>query len=97
MAAAVVPAATGVPASPFSPGDVVAGVGDTCPGWAGPGATAGAAAASAEDTETTLLVSLRKETRPYWKPGPTGLVFTVPGMEPRVSCLLATQSTLSYT
>lgn len=50
MAAAVVPAATGVPASPFSPGDVVAGVGDTCPGWAGPGAAAGAAAASARDT-----------------------------------------------
>lgn len=49
MAAAVVPAATGVPASPFSPGDVVAGVGDTCPGWAGPGAAVGAAAASARD------------------------------------------------
>lgn len=49
MAAAVVPAATGVPASPFSPGDVVAGVGDTRPGWAGPGAAVGAAAASVRD------------------------------------------------
>lgn len=53
MAAAVVPAATGVPASPFSPGDVVAGVGDTCPGWAGPGAAVGAAAASAGDMGET--------------------------------------------
>lgn len=85
MAAAVVPAATGVPASPFSPGDVVAGVGDTCPGWAGPGATAGAAAASAKDTTDSLLVTSLKavETR-LNRP-----VFIVLGKEPWVMCVVA--------